>query len=79
MEGCSENASHFREGPSCWLDIGQAVTGGGHVVYLNLNIRPCGPRFKLKNGEILCKTKFSFLVNFNSLILCPSLIGPFPP
>ena len=21
----------FREGPSCWLDIGQAVTGGGHV------------------------------------------------
>jgi len=35
----------FREGPSCWLDIGQAVTGGGHVVYLNLNSRPCGPRF----------------------------------
>ena len=48
MEGCSENASHFREGPSCWLDIGQAVTGGGHVVYLNLNSQALRPSLLVK-------------------------------
>ena len=33
LEGYSENAPHFREGPSYWLDIGQAVTGCGLVVF----------------------------------------------
>jgi hypothetical protein len=45
VEGCFENASHFREGPSYCLDYGQAVTGCGHAVFFILNILPCGPWF----------------------------------
>jgi hypothetical protein len=44
-EGCSENASHFSEGPSYLLDIGQAVTGCGAVVFFYLNILPCSPHY----------------------------------
>jgi hypothetical protein len=35
VEGCFENASHFKEGPSYCLDEGHAVTGCGHVVFSN--------------------------------------------
>jgi hypothetical protein len=51
VEGCFENASHFREGPSYCLDYGQAVTGCEHVVFFNLNILPCGPRLNYNKKE----------------------------